>query len=1195
MRNSAVEENRSTPTQIPGLTPLVSALRRALRFVPRRPPNKPGPDRSHAAAPIHFEPIEPRILLSGDVNPAALSISGEIGVPGEKDVYEFTAQDSHRIVFDSLTDRSDLNWTLEGPTGELAHRGFGTTDYAAASPAFELTPGTYRITIDGQQDATGAYALRVIDAEAAADMTPGVEVIGTLDGGNDTAVYRFTANGGDRFFFKAGTLQSASQPAVNWRLIDPYGRQEGVHGDLGNDRDSFAVEHSGEYLLLVEGYQGNQAPVDFSFNLHPVADTDSAMLLNAITTAAIDQFGRTARFSFTLNEETPVLFDWLGAGDFHWSLTGPRGEQIGRHRAVDGEGRWLGGNDRLLLAAGTYTISIDSDGAALGSYPFRLLSAEGATPLTLDQPTAGRLDSARGSILYKVGLNRGDRLFFAGGPLSGGDLSWRLLDPYGRRLTGAAFGATGHAFPVDADGEYWLVLDGAETNAADAEIGFEFRLNRVPAIAGTLIPGEAVNGTIDLAGREWVYEFNLTDAAQWVFAAQSARADILWSLTGPQGTQIQGQGFDQSGATLLDLVAGSYRLAVTGVGNATGDFSFRMMDLAASAVLPFGTALAGELTPTAPVQTFRFLAAAGDNLEFDSLALSGGNANWRLIDPYGRDVAGDNSLGQDSAPFTLATGGTHTLLVVNDLGNASPVNYSLQCNRLGNTPPAPLPEGVPLTFGEVLAGTLPSWDATQIYLFSLASDSRIIMDAQSSSSAVWTVTGPRGTEVSERRFYNSDSLSGNPVLDLKAGDYSLTVQGGSPWSYYGNGAYAFQLLDAETLPELLLGQQTTAVRSPANATLGYRFEAAAGTRLVLNHSTDQTGSGWRLIDPYGREVTANTGANPGLTYAISSSGGYLLLNEGYFWVSGSANVTFTLSPQDLVEGDLMFNSPASGTLAGRQSLARYSFTLDRNETLVFDAMDAWVPASANVQWCLEGASGVTTGWNALSGSDLNAYALVPGKYSLTLRNIEDLPASYKFRLLDRTAGAVLEPGTPVTETIAAGENRLYRFNGLAGERYYFDGQNDYYADRWMLLDPLGSVLASGDARQGRDGITLSGSGEYLLLITPYQDPFSPDTPRNVSFNLIPESVRDGAFSLNTDITGTITQPRERVTYAFTLIAPAQLLVDGWNTSGDLNWSLTGPRGNEATQRRFDDDSNVFNLPAGDYEFSVGAYKADGNK
>ncbi len=86
----------------PLLTPLVRALREVFRQASHWKPARhshPARRAAPAANAIRFEALEPRVLLAGDVNPAALTISGAIDVPGEKDQYEFTVQDPTRVVF----------------------------------------------------------------------------------------------------------------------------------------------------------------------------------------------------------------------------------------------------------------------------------------------------------------------------------------------------------------------------------------------------------------------------------------------------------------------------------------------------------------------------------------------------------------------------------------------------------------------------------------------------------------------------------------------------------------------------------------------------------------------------------------------------------------------------------------------------------------------------------------------------------------------------------------------------------------------------------------------------------------------------------------------------------------------------------------------------------------------------------------
>src|SRR6266568_446282 len=150
----------------PLLTPLVRALRevfkQASHWKPARHSHRPHRD-SVPANSIRFEPLEPRVLLSADINPAQ-TITGSIDVPGETDQYRFTLPQNARIVFDSVTNNPNLNWSLSGPTGALVDsRPFSASDGTAANSVLDLTAGDYTLTVDAPADITGAYTFRLID------------------------------------------------------------------------------------------------------------------------------------------------------------------------------------------------------------------------------------------------------------------------------------------------------------------------------------------------------------------------------------------------------------------------------------------------------------------------------------------------------------------------------------------------------------------------------------------------------------------------------------------------------------------------------------------------------------------------------------------------------------------------------------------------------------------------------------------------------------------------------------------------------------------------------------------------------------------------------------------------------------------------------------------------------------------------
>ena len=219
----------------PGEPPPAQPARPSQRAAPPAPIQlaATGRQREVAAAKLHFEALEPRILLDGDPAAGVMTLAGSIDVPGEQDYYRFTVDEASRVVLDSLSNCSDLSWRLDGPGGLVGERSFSATDSPYSSPpAYDLTPGQYQLRVDGAQDALGAYSLRVIDAASASVIAPDTPVSGVLELGNQSAAYRFRASAGDSYAFKATTPASA---ALFGRLLDPFGRQEGVSFDARHD------------------------------------------------------------------------------------------------------------------------------------------------------------------------------------------------------------------------------------------------------------------------------------------------------------------------------------------------------------------------------------------------------------------------------------------------------------------------------------------------------------------------------------------------------------------------------------------------------------------------------------------------------------------------------------------------------------------------------------------------------------------------------------------------------------------------------------------------------------------------------------------------------------------------------------------------------------------------------------------------
>src|SRR5262245_28737655 len=195
------------------------------------------------------------LLAATTTTPLALDtlVTGAIASPRQRDQYTFTLAGDSLLYFDALTNDANLTWSLAGPAGNaVSGRAFTSSDAGGISsnPVLNLfAAGDYTLTVERTGDGTGAYQFALWDLRAAAPLTPGAPVNGSLSPANETDLYRFPAAAGDRFFFDAQTLAGA--PGATWRFIDPYGNV--LFNTPFADVAALTVPQLGTYMLLVEG------------------------------------------------------------------------------------------------------------------------------------------------------------------------------------------------------------------------------------------------------------------------------------------------------------------------------------------------------------------------------------------------------------------------------------------------------------------------------------------------------------------------------------------------------------------------------------------------------------------------------------------------------------------------------------------------------------------------------------------------------------------------------------------------------------------------------------------------------------------------------------------------------------------------------------------------------------------------------
>ena len=567
---------------------------------------------------------------------------------------------------------------------------------------------------------------------------------------------------------------------------------------------------------------------------------------------SLDVPGESDSYTFSLTTDKRLLFDTLEGGtSIHCSLDGPRGQEV-TNRAFSATG-WSN-NPTIDLVPGDYKLTVDGSGDATGPYAFRLLDLAAAPSLPLGTPVSAILDPGNSTRLYQFTAQAGDKVYFDSQDYTGNEYC-TLIDPYAKPV----FADSWSGYDVDvqtlaAPGTYTLVIEGLSYQTTPGSI--RFALQPVHDDTAPLAVGARVDGAIAHAGQQDLYTFSLTTPADLCFDALSEDgAGLTWTLKGPRGIEENGNLWASSYKTLpFHLVPGDYTLTVDGSQDATGEYGFRLLDVAAvAATLPLDTPVSGTLDPGNEVDLYRFSAAAGDQLFFDSQGLTGGTSTyWSLADPYGRPVFENNYAGYDAGLRTLPVSGTYTLILDGHNPADTLSTYAFTVERRGNTPPPPV-TGASVGLGTVVQGTLAVAGEVDPYVFTLATPTRLVFDALTNDYALtWSLRGPRGIEASNQSFRYYD----NTVLDLVAGEYGLTIQstGAAPTPY------GFRLLDLATATPVSPGTAVTGTLTPANATAAYRLTAAAGDQVYFDAQTSRAArSTGRCSIPTGPSCSARAG------------------------------------------------------------------------------------------------------------------------------------------------------------------------------------------------------------------------------------------------------------------------------------------------------------------------------------------------
>ncbi len=1136
-------------------------------------------------------------------------ISGQIDVPTEEDRYTFSLSQSTLLYFDALTNNPGIQWTLVGPAGvAVSSRSFTNSDARfAQNSAIDLVAGDYILTVTGASGVTGPYQFRVFDLATARQLVPGTPEVSTLSPANSTQIYRFSATAGERFYLDI--LQRTTSGDAFWKLLDPFGnalfkRQlaEGTQPDAG----VIIANQAGLYTLLFEGGIADSTIGEFQFNVSPSIITTTSLVPGSVVTGEIANPGEQDRYQFNLTQTELIYFDSLTNVDsLQWKLAGPAGALDAKRFATSDGSNFLG-NPVYRLPSGAYTLTVDGINDATGGYAFRIATLSGATLFTPATPVTGSLAPASETDIYAFTASAGDRYSFdLQSRTNGQSSSWRLIDPYGNLVFTKSFVDTNlgdvATITLPQSGQYSLLLEG---NVSDTQANaYTFVVvpqgNTPPPPPSPSVPltlGSIVNASIGAVAEQDRYTFSLPNDSLLYFDSLSNSSTINWSLVGPAGTAVASRAFSNSDGLALNnpvvrVVAGTYTLVVSAAGSSTGNYAFRLSDLASAVSIVPGTAIAGDLNSANETDIYKLNVVAGDKFYFDLTARSaGGSSVWRLIDPYGNVVTTSSfsNLSFDFETLALPQSGTYTLLLEGAPGDTVPGAYSFNVRAANGTTNT-------LVLGALVSSSLATPGDQDRFTFKLANQTRIYFDALTNNSDLtWTLTGPSGTLVDAMSFTSQPNSVSAP-----AGDYSLSIN--LPGDKTAD--YAFRLFELASATQIDYGATITGTLSPAAETDAYQFFGLAGDRLYFDVLARTSGSqaSWKLVDPYGNlifnSLFADTGSSDVEIPALAQPGVYTLLLDGGIADSGAGNYSFRLQPIAQSTSTLVLGDPINGTISSAGERDNHTFTLDRESLLSFDSMSN----SSTLTWSLVGPAGIVVSSRAFSASDGNnasnpVVSLPAGAFTLTVDGTGDAIGNYSFRLSDLSQSPTFTPGASISGTLSpANSTAIYHFDGVAGEQYYFDIQSKVGINgaRWRLIDPFGAVLFAGPFTTSSDvdTLTLAASGMYTLLI---EGALSDAGVGNFSFNVHPVSTVNRPLILGELTAGSIGVPGERDRFNFALTSPSFLYFDAISASTLVNWTLSGPDGTIVESRPFNFNNGevnqgVLNLVAGNYTLLI-----DGN-
>jgi len=1112
-------------------------------------------------------PYSIRVLLAGSTTTPLVygtTYSGTIAQPGDEARYTFSGTPGQRIVYDALDiDGDSLQVYLLDDVGNNVFINQGAE--SDAGPYTLNSPGQYTLVLRGYGPSLGTFRFRLLELGTAPSqtLTLGTTVEGVLNPGKEIDLYRVQGVAGQRLYFDgAGTNTAGGWNLYN--VANSYVAGAGLAGDF-----EYVLTQSGTYLLLVYNGNADTNPLPYSIRVLQPSSSTNALTLGSATSGSIAQPGNEVRYTFAGTPGQRVYYDALDQdGDaLQVYLLDPIGNNVNINQNAESDA-----GPFTLDRLGTYTLVLRGYGDAAGSFSFRLidLAAAPAQTLTLGPAVNGVLTPGTEVDWYRFTATMGQRIFFDGADTNTAG-SWFLFNAANQGLAGNALSAD-FEYTVPQSGTYFLAVYHNNPGA----LPYSIRVFVAGSTTNAYVLGTGVTNTLTAAGEEHRYTFTGTVGQRIFYDALEADFDAInVYLFDPLGNNVFIGGNADSDAGIFTLTrAGTYVLVFRGNGSTTGDYRFRLLDLAAAPAITYGLAVTGQLAPQIEADLYRISGVAGQRLSISNLGASSANANWYLVHPNNNAVLSQNIL-THLGDYTLPVSGTYAIAILgtSDLFGALDYQFRVTLRSSSN--------GTPSSLDVVRTGTTTSGQ-TNTYTFTGTAGLPIYLDNQTNNGLVChQLLDPNGEQI----LYICPGSDAGPYYLPTNGTYTLHVLG------QGDGDFRFRWMNlaGSAASNLVFGTTYSQV-PPAFRTDVYRFTGASGQRLVYDSlEWEFEGISVRLYDPLGNNVflSGNTDSEPG-PFTLVEAGTYYLVIESLTDVA-DADYSFRLiNAAQAPASALALDTQINGVLDPGTRSDVYRFNGTAGQRLYFDAM----PTNGAGNWYLYDPINQPIGATSLSGDFLIALN-ASGQYLLVVGYGSDTnPQPYSIRVVtsaDNTNALTL--GTTTSGTLnEPGQIDSYTFAGTAGQRLLYDAwDNDFDNLGVQIITPSGNQLISQNADSDTPPFTLTETGPHVVRFFG-----GGDTLGDYQFRLIDAAQPPAAaLTLDTQVTSVLDPGVRTDVYRITGTAGQRLFMDAMPTNGNASWYLFSPQNQNLGNNGLWGDFSVTLPQSGQYLLVVG-YSADTN-